>query len=62
MLRNIKLMHFKCFEQLELNCKQLNLLCGFERDGQEQRYPSVAYAPAIVRNWRITRRQTGFER
>ena len=34
MLRNIKLMHFKCFEQLELNCKQLNLLCGLNGMGK----------------------------
>lgn len=34
MLRNIKLMHFKCFEQLELNCKQLNLLCGLNGTGK----------------------------
>lgn len=34
MLRNIKLIHFKCFEQLELNCKQLNLLCGLNGMGK----------------------------
>lgn len=34
MLHNIKLMHFKCFEQLELNCKQLNLLCGLNGTGK----------------------------
>ena len=62
MLRNIKLIHFKCFEQLELNCKQLNLLCGLNGMGKRQRYPSVTYAPTIVQNWRITRWQTGLER
>ena len=34
MLSNIKLMHFKCFEQLDLNCKQLNLLCGLNGMGK----------------------------
>ena len=34
MLRNIKLMHFKCFEQLDLDCKQLNLLCGLNGMGK----------------------------
>ena len=34
MLRNIKLMHFKCFEQLDLNCRQLNLLCGLNGMGK----------------------------
>ena len=34
MLCNIKLIHFKCFEQLELNCKQLNLLCGLNGMGK----------------------------
>ena len=34
MLRNIKLTHFKCFEQLDLNCKPLNLLCGLNGMGK----------------------------
>ena len=34
MLRKIKLMHFKCFEHLVLNCKQLNLLCGLNGMGK----------------------------
>ena len=34
MLRNIKLMHFKCFEHLELDCRQLNLLCGLNGMGK----------------------------
>ena len=34
MLRTIKLTHFKCFKELELNCKQLNLLCGLNGMGK----------------------------
>ena len=34
MLRNVKLMNFKCFEQLELDCKPLNLLCGLNGTGK----------------------------
>lgn len=34
MLRKIKLMHFKCFEQLDLGCKPLNLLCGLNGTGK----------------------------
>ena len=45
MLRNIKLIHFKCFEQLELNCKQLNLLCGLNGMGKS----SVIQALLILR-------------
>ena len=45
MLRNIKLIHFKCFEQLELNCKQLNLLCGLNGMGKS----SVIQALLVLR-------------
>ena len=45
MLRNIKLIHFKCFEQLDLNCKQLNLLCGLNGMGKS----SVIQALLILR-------------
>ena len=45
MLRNIKLMHFKCFEQLELDCKQFNLLCGLNGMGKS----SVIQALLILR-------------
>ncbi len=45
MLRNIKLIHFKCFEQLELNCKQLNLLCGLNGMGKS----SVIQALLMIR-------------
>ena len=45
MLRNIKLMHFKCFEHLELNCKQLNLLCGLNGMGKS----SVIQALLMIR-------------
>ena len=34
MLSCIKLTHFKCFEQLDLNCKRLNLLCGLNGMGK----------------------------
>lgn len=34
MLRKIKLTHFKCFEQLDLDCKPLNLLCGLNGTGK----------------------------
>ena len=30
----IKLTHFKCFEQLDLTCKRLNLLCGLNGTGK----------------------------
>ena len=45
MLNNIKLMHFKCFEQLDLNCKQFNLLCGLNGTGKS----SVIQALLILR-------------
>ena len=34
MLSNIKLAHFKCFEQLDLDCTSLNLLCGLNGMGK----------------------------
>ena len=34
MLRNIKLTNFKCFEQLDLDCAPLNLLCGLNGMGK----------------------------
>ena len=34
MLRQIKLVHFKCFELLELPCAPLNLLCGLNGMGK----------------------------
>ena len=34
MLSCIKLTHFKCFEQLDLPCKRLNLLCGLNGMGK----------------------------
>ncbi len=34
MLRNIKLTNFKCFEQLDLDCTSLNLLCGLNGMGK----------------------------
>ena len=34
MLRNIKLKNFKCFEQLDLDCRPLNLLCGLNGTGK----------------------------
>ena len=34
MLRNIKLTHFKCFEELSLDCAPLNLLCGLNGMGK----------------------------
>lgn len=34
MLRNIGLTHFKCFENLELDCTPLNLLCGLNGMGK----------------------------
>ena len=30
MLRTIRLTHFKCFEQLDLDCARITLLCGPE--------------------------------
>ena len=34
MLTNIKLKNFKCFEQLDLECRPLNLLCGLNGTGK----------------------------
>ncbi|MXW07584.1 MAG: DUF3696 domain-containing protein [Gammaproteobacteria bacterium] len=34
MLRKIKLVNFKCFEQLDLDCTSLNLLCGLNGMGK----------------------------
>lgn len=45
MLRNIKLVHFKCFEQLDLNCTSLNLLCGLNGMGKS----SVIQALLVLR-------------
>ena len=45
MLRKIKLMHFKCFEQLSLDCKPLNLLCGLNGTGKS----SVIQALLVLR-------------
>ena len=45
MLRTIKLTHFKCFEQLNLNCAPLNLLCGLNGMGKS----SVIQALLVLR-------------
>ena len=45
MLRNIKLIHFKCFEQLDLDCKPLTLLCGLNGMGKS----SVIQALLVLR-------------
>ena len=45
MLRNIKLVHFKCFEQLDLDCTSLNLLCGLNGMGKS----SVIQALLVLR-------------
>ena len=45
MLRKIKLMHFNCFEQLKLDCKPLNLLCGLNGTGKS----SVIQALLVLR-------------
>ena len=45
MLLNINLTHFKCFEQLDLNCAQLNLLCGLNGMGKS----SVIQALLVLR-------------
>ena len=45
MLRKIKLMHFNCFEQLNLDCKPLNLLCGLNGTGKS----SVIQALLVLR-------------
>ena len=45
MLRKIKLTHFKCFEQLDLDCKPLNLLCGLNGTGKS----SVIQALQVLR-------------
>ena len=45
MLRNVKLMNFKCFEQLELDCKPLNLLSGLNGTGKS----SVIQALLVLR-------------
>ena len=45
MLRNIKLTHFKCFEQLALDCTSLNLLCGLNGMGKS----SVIQALLVLR-------------
>ena len=45
MLRNIKLKNFKCFEQLDLDCRPLNLLCGLNGMGKS----SVLQALLVLR-------------
>ena len=45
MLRNIKMVHFKCFEQLDLDCTALNLLCGLNGMGKS----SVIQALLVLR-------------
>ena len=45
MLRNIKLTHFKCFENLELDCTPLNLLCGLNGMGKS----SILQALLVLR-------------
>ena len=45
MLSNIKLAHFKCFEQLDLDCTSLNLLCGLNGMGKS----SVIQALLVLR-------------
>ena len=45
MLRNIKLLHFKCFERLDLDCTSLNLLCGLNGMGKS----SVIQALMVLR-------------
>ena len=45
MLRKIKLKNFKCFEQLDLECRPLNLLCGLNGTGKS----SVLQALLVLR-------------
>ena len=45
MLRNISLTHFKCFEELDLDCGPLNLLCGLNGMGKS----SVIQALLVLR-------------
>ena len=45
MLQNIQLTNFKCFEQLDLDCKPLNLLCGLNGMGKS----SVIQALLVLR-------------
>ena len=45
MLSSVKLIHFKCFEELELDCKSLNLLCGLNGMGKS----SVIQALLVIR-------------
>ena len=45
MLRNIKLTHFKCFEQLDLDCTSLNLMSGLNGMGKS----SVIQALLVLR-------------
>ena len=45
MLRNIGLRHFKCFENLDLECASLNLLCGLNGMGKS----SVIQALLVLR-------------
>ena len=45
MLRNINLMHFKCFELLQLPCAPMNLLCGLNGMGKS----SVIQALLVLR-------------
>lgn len=45
MLRSIRLNHFKCFEQLDLKCAPINLLCGLNGMGKS----SVIQALLVLR-------------
>ena len=50
MINRVELTNFKCFEHLDLPCRPLNLLCGFEWHGQKQHHSSAVGAPTIVRD------------
>ena len=45
MLKKINLANFKCFEQLDLDCTSLNLLCGLNGMGKS----SVIQALLVLR-------------
>ena len=45
MLSSVKLINFKCFEELELDCKSLNLLCGLNGMGKS----SIIQALLVLR-------------
>ena len=55
MLTRIELWHFKCFENLELDCAPLNLLCGLNGTGKSSVIQSLMLLRQSVESRSLTR-------